>query len=170
MRGDMTAPDPVADERYMREAMIEAACALEDEEVPVGALIVCDGEIIARGRNTTRRSACALGHAEIDVIAKACAHFHNERLCGCELYVTKEPCTMCAGAIIHARIARVIIGARDTKYGACGTVFDIAGNQRYNHVPALCFGVLEKDCAAMLSDFFGNLRTRKKPARSLNDD
>jgi len=152
----------------MREALKEAELARLQGEVPVGAVVVCGGEIIARGRNTTRASASPLGHAEIDAIGRACAHFHNERLGGCELYVTKEPCTMCAGAIIHARIKRVIIGARDTKYGACGTVFDVAGNPRYNHVPEVSFGVMGDVCGAMLSDFFEALRTGKKTATGLS--
>ncbi len=158
------------DELFMAEAIQEAKLALANGEVPVGALIVLEGKIIARGRNTTRQNTSPLGHAEIEAIRAACSVLKNERLIGCEMFVTKEPCTMCAGALIHARVARVVIGAKDAKYGACGTVFNIAGNPLYNHVPEILFGVLGDTCSAMLTSFFESLRAARKRGHNGNND
>lgn len=166
----MQMPENRSDEMFMRAALEEALSAGNSGEVPVGAVIVNQGLIVSKGRNTTRSSASPLGHAELDAIGKACAHFRNERLNGCDIFVTKEPCTMCAGAIIHARIERVIIGTRDLKYGACGTVFDVAGNRLYNHVPELLFGVLEEECSTLLTGFFTVLRESKKRHQGTSDD
>ena len=144
-------------------------CALEEAEkayalgeIPCGAVIVMNGEIIARGYNTNRMGNNPTRHAEIVAIELAAAHLSNERLGGCALYVTKEPCVMCAGAIIHSRIDAVYIGARDEKYGACGTRFDILGNKGFNHCPEIFFGICEEETTALIKKFFSELRLRKK--------
>ena len=140
--------------RYMRLALDEARAAFEAEEIPVGAVIVKDGAVIASGRNRNRGMNNPLLHAEIVAIERACAAIGNERLTGCDLYVTKEPCAMCAGAIVHARIRRLIIGARDARFGACGTALSVCGNPALNHVPELEFGILEEEAAELLKKFF----------------
>jgi len=142
------------DEEYMNIALEEARKAFSLGEIPVGALIIGNAGIIAAGHNVNRSTCIPTKHAEILVIEAAAAAIHNERLNGCTLYVTKEPCAMCAGAIIHARIERLVIGARDFRFGACGTVFSVCGNPSMNHVPEIIFGVLELESAGLLQDFF----------------
>jgi tRNA(adenine34) deaminase len=145
---------------FMAEAVAEAKNAAEAGEIPVGAVIVRDGDIISRGRNSNRTDNMATRHAEIAAIESASRALGNERLLGCSLYVTKEPCAMCAGAIIHSRIEHVYIGAPDIKYGAAGTVFDILGNAKFNHIPQITFGVMEKECVKLLKEFFAQLRKK----------
>lgn len=139
---------------YMRLALDEARAAFERGEIPVGAVVVKDGAVIASGRNENRERNNPVLHAEIIALEKACAAVGNERLTGCELYVTKEPCAMCAGAIVHARIRTLFIGARDSRYGACGTVLSVCGNRLLNHVPDMEFGILEEEAAELLKRFF----------------
>jgi tRNA(adenine34) deaminase len=153
------------DEKYMQKAMGLAAAAEAIDEIPVGAVIVKDDVIIGRGFNRNRAGNDPTMHAEIIAIKEAAMTLQNERLTGCEIYVTKEPCSMCAGAIVHARLKRVIIGAEDIKYGACGTVFNICGNSLMNHVPEITKGVLQKQCAAILTDFF---REKRKSSKEIN--
>lgn len=150
----------MTDEYYMRLAIEQAVSAAEAGEIPVGAVIVHDGTIIARSRNSNRASHDPTRHAELEAIRTAVSILHNERLLECELFVTKEPCAMCAGAIVHARIKRIVIGARDTKYGACGSVLLVCGNEKLNHVPEMVFGVLEKESSLLLREFFDSLRKR----------
>lgn len=147
-------------ERYMREAIVQAKRAACRGEVPVGAVIVRNGLVIARAYNTRETGKNALYHAEIKAIDKACRKLGGWRLPGCELYVTLEPCPMCAGAIINSRIEAVYFGTRDQKAGAFGTCFDI-NSYGLNHKPAVYAGLLERECAALLSDFFSKLRCRK---------
>ncbi len=139
---------------FMRLALAEARAAFEAEEIPVGAVIVKDGAVIASARNENREKNNPLLHAEIIAIEKACAALMNERLTGCDLYVTKEPCAMCAGAIVHARIRKLFIGASDSRFGACGTVLLVCGNPALNHVPEMQFGIMEKEAAGLLKEFF----------------
>jgi tRNA(adenine34) deaminase len=139
---------------YMRVALAEAGRAFAEGEIPVGAVIVKDDKIIATGRNDNRETNNPVRHAEILVIMQACAYLNNERLMDCDLYVTKEPCAMCAGAIVHARIRKLIIGARDQRYGACGTVLSVCGNSTLNHVPEIEFGILENEASQLLKEFF----------------
>lgn len=150
------------DEFFMETALSLAVEAFRNEEIPVGAVVACDGGIAGRGRNRNRELNDPTMHAEIIAIREACGALGNERLTGCVLFVTKEPCAMCAGAIVHARISRVVIGAEDIKYGACGTVFDVCGNSRMNHVPKIIFGVLRERCAGLLREFFQGKRSLKK--------
>ncbi|MDR1253653.1 MAG: tRNA adenosine(34) deaminase TadA [Oscillospiraceae bacterium] len=145
------------DEYFMKKALIMAKIAAKNAEIPVGAVIVKEGEILACGRNRRERGKNALYHAEIEAINKACKCLNSWRLLGCELFVTLEPCPMCAGAIINSRISRVIFGAYDPKAGACGSVIDLF-SYPYNHLPQKCGGVLKEQCGDILSNFFKKLR------------
>ena len=153
------------DERYMRLALALAAEAAAEGEVPVGAVIVRDGAVVGTGRNRRETARSALAHAEIEAIADACRRLGGWRLFGSTLYVTLEPCPMCAGAIINARIDRVVYGARDSKAGSCGSVTDLFALP-YNHKPAAEGGLLEGECGAVLSDFFRGLREKRRPLPS----
>ena len=146
-------------ERYMREALVLAAEAAEAGEVPVGCVIVRDGQVVGRGRNRREERRSALSHAETEAIAQANRALGDWRLAGCTLYVTLEPCPMCAGAILNARIPRVFFGARDRVMGACGGVMNLF-MEDFPHSPALVGGVLEEECRQVLSDFFASLRNR----------
>ena len=150
-----------ADAYFMGLAIAEARLAAAEGEVPVGAVIVRDGRVVSTGRNHRETWKSALSHAELEAIDGACKALGGWRLFGCTLYVTLEPCPMCAGAIINARLDRVVYGARDPKAGSCGSVvqlFDLP----YNHRPACAAGVEETACAALLSDFFKSLRSQRK--------
>ncbi len=149
---------------YMQEALALAAEAAAEGEVPVGCVIVRDGVIVGRGRNRREQNKTALAHAECEAIRQACEKLGGWRLWDCTLYVTLEPCPMCAGAIINARIPRVVYGASDLKYGACGSVCDLF-NMEFNHHPQTVAGVMGEQCAALLTDFFQNLRVelRSRP-------
>lgn len=145
---------------HMRTAMELASLSAQEGEVPVGAVIVRDGVVIAQGRNRREKGKNALYHAELEAIDNACKTLRGWRLPRCELYVTLEPCPMCAGAIINARIDKVFFGAYDPKAGSIESVtklFDLP----YNHKPETEGGVLEEECAAQLSDFFKTLRQKK---------
>ncbi len=148
------------DEMYMREALALAAEAAIDGEAPIGAVIVRDDRIVGRGRNRREKDKNALAHAEIEAINEACAALGGWRLIGCTMYVTLEPCPMCAGAIINSRIERVVFGASDAKAGSCGSVTDLFALP-YNHRPQLVSGVLADECAAVLTEFFRGLRKSK---------
>ncbi|MBQ3192905.1 MAG: tRNA adenosine(34) deaminase TadA [Oscillospiraceae bacterium] len=152
------------DEQFMREALILAKEAFDDGEVPVGCVIVRKGEIVGRGRNRRETDKSALAHAEIEAIADACKTLGGWRLWECELYVTLEPCPMCAGAIINARIPRVIYGASDKKCGAVRSVCSLF-SMEFNHHPTVECGILEEECACLLSEFFRKLRVelRSRP-------
>ena len=152
------------DEQFMEQALALAREAAEDGEVPVGCVIVRRGEIVGRGRNRRETDKTALGHAEIEAIADACRNLGGWRLWDCTLYVTLEPCPMCAGAIVNARIPRVVYGASDAKNGACGSVCDLF-SMDFNHHPTVEKGVREDECAAPLSEFFAKLRVtlRSRP-------
>mgnify|MGYP002512759089 CR=1 FL=1 len=146
------------DDLYFMDRALELAReAAAAGEVPVGCVIVRRGEIVGRGRNRRETAKTALGHAEIEAIADACKNLGGWRLWECTLYVTLEPCPMCAGAIINARIPRVVYGAKDLKAGSCGSVcslFDMA----YNHHPKVERGLMEEECAGVLKEFFQQLR------------
>ena len=148
------------DERFMRRALALAAEAVAEGEVPVGAVIVRGDEVIAEGRNRREVGKQALAHAEIEAIYHACAALGGWRLSGCTLYVTLEPCPMCAGAIINARLDRVVYGTADPKAGSCGSLTDLFA-MPFNHQPQCVSGVLEEDCAAALREFFRTLRQRR---------
>lgn len=155
-------------EKYMKAAIKQAKKAAEKGEVPVGAVIVRDGVIIARAYNTRETDKNALCHAEIKAIRKACKKLGGWRLTRCEMYVTLEPCPMCAGAIINARIVSVVYGASDQKAGAFGTRFDM-NTFGLNHKPEIVGGVMETECAALLSDFFKELREKRKKEKKAKE-
>lgn len=149
----------VLDETYMRAALELAAQAASAGEVPVGAIVVKDGEIIGRGYNHPISGHDPTAHAEIGALRDAAAWLRNYRLPGCELYVTLEPCVMCAGAIMHARIARVLFGAKDPKTGACGSVADPFSDPRLNHHTTVTGGVLAGEAGLLLQQFFAARRS-----------
>lgn len=153
-------------QKYMQAALRLARKAAEEGEVPVGAVVVCEGKIVGRGRNRREGKKNALHHAEIEAIGKACKKLGGWRLHKCDLYVTLEPCPMCAGAIINARIKTVYYGAADPKAGSCGSVVDLFALP-YNHQPELVAGVLGEECAQVLRDFFAALREKRKAERKL---
>ena len=161
------------DLRFMEAALQLARDAAAEGEVPVGCVIVRRGEIVGRGRNRRETKKTALGHAEIEAISDACNRLGGWRLWECTLYVTLEPCPMCAGAIVNARIPRVVYGASDAKCGACGSVCDLFAMD-FNHHPAVEKGVREEEAAALLSEFFQQLRvtlrSRPKWKRPTNID
>ena len=142
---------------FMREALALAREAFDDGEVPVGCVLVRRGEIVGRGRNRREGDKSALAHAELEAIDQACRNLGGWRLWECTLYVTLEPCPMCAGAILNARIPRVVYGASDSK---CGAVRSVCGlfDMGFNHHPQVITGVLEEECAALLTEFFQKLR------------
>jgi len=148
------------DEDYMRAAMEQARQAGACEEVPVGAIVVLNGEIVGRGFNQPIGRHDPTAHAEIMALRDAGARLGNYRLPGCELFVTLEPCAMCSGAIMHARIARVVYGARDPKTGVAGSVLDLFAETRLNHHAMIEGGVLGEDCGRMLSSFFAARRAK----------
>ncbi|HXU94462.1 MAG TPA: tRNA adenosine(34) deaminase TadA [Gallionella sp.] len=146
----------------MREALALAREAEAIGEVPVGAVVVKDGEIVGRGFNAPISRHDPSAHAEMMALRDAAQRLGNYRLVGCELYVTLEPCMMCSGAIMHARVERVVYGARDPKTGACGSVLDAFAELRLNHHAQVAGGVLAEECGAMLSSFFARRRAEHK--------
>lgn len=151
-------------EKYMKKALKEAQKAYNKEEVPVGAVIVKGDQIIARGHNSKEEKNNTIKHAEIIAIEKASKKLSNWRLEDCEMYVTLEPCPMCAGAIINSRIKKVYIGALDEKTGACGSVLNLF-NYPFNHKVEFETGILELECKDLLQRFFKELRKRKKECK-----
>lgn len=149
------------DKGYMLEALALAKEAAQAGEVPVGCVVVRKGQIVGRGRNRRETGKNALGHAELQAIDEACRALGGWRLWECTLYVTLEPCPMCAGAIVNARIPRVVYGASDRKCGACGSVCNLF-SMEFNHHPQVEKGLLEEECGALLKDFFQTLRLELK--------
>lgn len=152
----------LSDEFFMREAISQARAAECLGEVPVGAVVVQNGIIIGRGFNSPIGESDPTAHAEIAALRDAARVLGNYRLPGCELFVTLEPCAMCAGAIMHARISRVIYGARDPKTGVHGSVVDLFGVERLNHHATVDGGVLAEECSQMLSQFFADRRKKSQ--------
>ena len=146
----------------MRECLREAALAAAEGEVPVGACVVREGEIVGRGRNRRERGKSALAHAEIEAIGAACAALGGWRLHECELYVTLEPCPMCAGAIVQARIPNVVFGTRNVKAGCAGSILNILNEPRFNHQVSITEGVLQEECAKPMGEFFKRFRKSNK--------
>lgn len=150
------------DIHFMKLAIGQAKKAVKINEVPIGCVIVYDGKIIGRGYNRRNTDKTTLGHAEITAIKKASRYMQDWRLEGCTLYVTLEPCQMCAGAIIQARIPRVVIGSMNSKAGCAGSVLNILQMPQFNHQAEVVRGVCEEQCSTMLSSFFKELREKKK--------
>jgi len=143
---------------FMRAALAEARAATEAGEVPIGAVAVVNGEIVARGQNRVLRDLDPTAHAEIVALRKAARTIANYRLTNCELFVTLEPCAMCAGAIIHARLKRLVYGAHDPKAGAAGSVLEVLNHPRLNHQMEVTAGMLEEECGELLREFFRQRR------------
>lgn len=151
---------------FMKKAISLAKKAGERDEVPVGAVIVKDGKIIATGYNKKEGKNCAVYHAEIVAIQKACKKIGNWYLDGCEMYVTMEPCPMCAGALINSRLDRLYFGAYDLKAGCCGSIMNLPEDKRFNHNLVVEGGVLQEQCASLLTSFFKQKRKNKLNSRS----
>ncbi len=149
------------DLEFMKLAIKEAKKAYEKDEVPVGAVIVKDGKVVARGHNVKELKKDTTKHAEIIAIQKASKKLDTWRLSGCTMYVTLEPCVMCTGALIQARVDRIVIGTMDEKTGACGSVLNILEDYKFNHVIEVKKGVMETECKEILQKFFKELRKRK---------
>ena len=150
------------DEKFMKEAIKQAKKAEAIGDVPIGCVIVHDGKIIARGYNKRSKEKTVLAHAELLAIQKASKKVNDWRLEDCTMYITLEPCQMCAGAIVQARIPKVVIGAMNPKAGCAGSVLNILQIDKFNHQVEIERGILEEECSQMLSDFFKELRRRKK--------
>ncbi|HMB15096.1 MAG TPA: tRNA adenosine(34) deaminase TadA [Pelovirga sp.] len=150
------------DHYFMQAALAEAAIAENIGEVPVGAILVYDGKIIGRGHNLRESSNDPTTHAEMIAIRQAAAHLNSWRLLDCTLYVTLEPCVMCMGAIILARIPRLVYGCRDPRVGAAGSIYNLAEDERFNHRVEVTEGVLQQECSQQLKGFFRTLREQKK--------
>ena len=155
------------DMRYMKEAIRQAKKARALEEVPIGCVIVSDGKIIARGYNRRNTDKNTLSHAELNAIRKASKKLGDWRLEGCTMYVTLEPCQMCAGALVQSRIDEVVIGSMNPKAGCAGSVLNLLQVDNFNHQVKITRGVLEGECSMMLSDFFRELREKKKRLKML---
>lgn len=149
------------EERWMLEALKEARKALEKDEVPVGAVIVHDGKVIARAHNQNVLLKDPTAHAEMVAITEAAAALQTERLLNAELYVTIEPCAMCAGALVWARVKRIVFGAKDPKAGACGSVVNIARHPKLNHRAQITSGILETECRTLIQEFFKKKRAKE---------
>ena len=158
------------DAHWMRQALAQAAAARAAGEVPVGAVLVRGGALIATGRNAPLASCDPTAHAEVQALRAAGQRLGNYRLDGCTLYVTLEPCAMCAGALLHARVARVVYGAADPKTGVAGSVLDLFAQPRLNHQTQVSAGVLAQECAALLADFFRQRRQAQRPQHPLRQD
>lgn len=150
------------DERYMKEALRQARKAYALMEVPIGCVIVYEGKIIARGYNRRNTDKNTTSHAEINAIRRASKKLGDWRLEGCTIYITLEPCQMCAGAIVQSRITRAVIGSMNPKAGCAGSVLNLLEMQEFNHQVEVERGVLQEECSAMLSGFFRELREKKK--------
>jgi tRNA(adenine34) deaminase len=159
---DLLASTPAQDERFLRMALREASLSGDKGEVPVGCVIVKDGRVLGRGHNQMETLRDPTAHAEIIAIGAACQALENWRLEGCTLYVTLEPCPMCAGAILNSRVSRVVYGARDKRLGSLGSTFNILDENPINRVVVVDGPALEEECLEMLKAFFRDLRTKKK--------
>ena len=153
------------DERFMKEAIRQARKEEAIGDVPIGCVIVSDGKIIARGYNKRNKNKTVLAHAELLAMSKACKKAGDWRLEECTMYITLEPCQMCAGAIVQARIPRVVIGSMNPKAGCGGSILNLLQMEEFNHQVDVTRGVLEEECSRMLSDFFRNLRRKQKEAK-----
>ena len=150
------------DRKFMRQALTQAKKAAAIDEVPIGCVIVCDGKVIARGYNRRNIESSVLGHAELAAMKKASKKLGDWRLEECTLYVTLEPCQMCAGAIVQSRIPRVVVGCMNPKAGCTGSILNLLDIQAFNHQADLTTGVLEEECSQLMKQFFRELREARK--------
>ncbi|MDD5969683.1 MAG: tRNA adenosine(34) deaminase TadA [Anaerostipes sp.] len=156
------------EERYMKEAMKQAKRAYAIGDVPIGCVIVYEDKIIARGYNKRNKNKTTLAHAELLAMAKASKKLGDWRLEGCTMYVTLEPCPMCAGAIVQARISKVVIGSMNPKAGCAGSIINLLQMKQFNHQVEMETGILEEECSEMLSQFFKELRQKKKAEKLID--
>ena len=156
------------EERYMKEAMKQAKRAYAIGDVPIGCVIVYEDKIIARGYNKRNKNKTTLAHAELLAMAKASKKLGDWRLEGCTMYVTLEPCQMCAGAIVQARISKVVIGSMNPKVGCAGSIINLLQMKQFNHQVEMETGILEEECSEMLSQFFKELRQKKKAEKLID--
>ncbi|MGN0410892.1 MAG: tRNA adenosine(34) deaminase TadA [Candidatus Fimousia sp.] len=156
------------EERYMKEAMKQAKKAYAIGDVPIGCVIVYEDKIIARGYNKRNKNKTTLAHAELLAMAKASKKLGDWRLEGCTMYVTLEPCQMCAGAIVQARISKVVIGSMNPKAGCAGSIINLLQMKQFNHQVEMETGILEEECSEMLSQFFKELRQKKKAEKLID--
>ena len=147
--------------KFMKEALKEAQKSYKKEEIPVGAIIVKDGKIIAKRHNLKETKTDPTKHAEIIAIQKACKKLQTWRLTGCTMYVTLEPCSMCAGSLIQSRLDKVVIGTMDEKTGACGSVLNLLADYKFNHTVQIETGIMQEECKKILQQFFKELRAKK---------
>lgn len=157
------------DIRFMRQALTQAKKAAKIDEVPIGCVIVCDERVIARGYNRRNTEKSVFGHAELAAMKKASKKLGDWRLEGCTMYVTLEPCQMCAGAAVQARIDRVVIGAMNSKAGCAGSILNLFDIKQFNHQIPVTKGVLQSECSQLLSDFFKRMRVKKKKLPLTNE-
>ena len=157
-------------DKYMKEALRQAKKAYALNEVPIGCVIVYEDKIIARGYNRRNTDHNTLAHAELNAIRKASKKLGDWRLEGCTMYITLEPCQMCAGAIVQARVDQVVIGSMNAKAGCAGSVLNLLHMPEFNHQVEITYGVMEKECSTMLSKFFKDLREQKKQAKAKRDE
>lgn len=163
---DIITEQRKTDEKYMRQAIAQARKAFKLDETPIGCVIVHDGKVIGRGYNRRNTDKSPLAHAEITAIRKASRKLGDWRLEECTLYVTLEPCQMCAGAIIQSRIPRVVVGCMNPKAGCAGSVLNLLDVKAFNHQAELTTGVLEEECSALMKGFFKELREKKKKEKA----
>lgn len=156
------------DEKYMRQAIELAKIAQSQGEIPVGAVLVCNDEVVATGWNQSIQLHDPSAHAEMIAVRAAGGRVENYRMLDCTLYVTLEPCPMCAGLLVHSRIKRLVYGAADLKTGSAGSVFNLVANDKLNHQVAITSGILGAECSSMLSAFFKHRRTEKKALKQAN--
>ena len=149
-------------EYFMNMAIMEANLAYQEDEVPVGAIVVFENRIIGRGHNQTRQLHDATAHAEMIALSAAYNHFGDWRLENCDLYCTLEPCTMCAGAAVLSRINKIIYGAKDPKFGACGSIFDVPSEKKLNHRIEVISGIMKDEISALMKQFFAEIRNKKE--------
>lgn len=161
-------PQLEIDQAFMRQAIELAKQAELEGEIPVGAVLVCNDEVIAKGWNQSIQRHDPSAHAEMQAIREAGPNMENYRMLDCTLYVTLEPCPMCAGLLVHSRIKRLVFAASDLKTGSCGSVFNLTNNEKLNHQVDVTSGVLQAECSAMLSAFFKRRRKEKKAAKTPN--
>ena len=158
------------DEKFMKEAIKQAKKAEAIGDVPIGCVIVHDGKIIARGYNKRNKDKTVLAHAELLAMKKACKKLGDWRLEDCTMYITLEPCQMCAGAPVQARLDRVVIGAMNAKAGCAGSIINLLDMQQFNHQIPITKGVLEQECSQILSEFFKRIRVKKKKRPLTNEE
>ncbi len=154
------------DEKYMKKCLALAEKAALTGDVPVGCVVVCAGKVVGSSQNRREKNSDPTAHAEIEALRRAGRKLGRKNLSDCELFVTLEPCVMCAGAIVNARIARVVFGARDARFGCCGSVMNLANCDSFNHRAEVVGGVMEEECSKILSDFFAEIRRKKAETRN----